>query len=127
MGDNLSECIHIKAKSFYIESESEPQDDYYVFAYTIKIANNGPEPAQLLSRHWFISDSEGETQEVFGEGVVGEKPTILPGEEYEYTSSVVLNTPIGMMEGRYRMVTDFGTCFDAQIMPFSLAKPELLH
>ena len=99
----------------YLDEQSEPEQDRYVFAYTIRIHNHGPVPAQLISRHWIITDANGKVQEVRGDGVVGEQPRLEPGEQFEYTSGAVLETPLGTMRGSYRMVDDDGTEFEAPI------------
>jgi ApaG protein len=119
--------IRIHVATDYIDDQSEPDADRYVFAYTITIANNGEVPATLMSRHWIITDANGKVQEVNGDGVVGEQPYLQPGERFRYSSGAVLETPVGAMQGMYRMVTDAGSSFDAPIEPFTLAVPGLLH
>lgn len=119
--------IRIDVDTMYIESESEPDADRYVFAYTITIRNEGEAPAQLLNRHWVITDANGKVQEVHGEGVVGEKPHLKPGEGFQYTSGAMLETPMGTMGGKYQMVTDAGETFDAAIPEFLLSTPRTLH
>jgi ApaG protein len=119
--------IHIHVATSYMDDQSEPEDDRYVFAYTITISNKGEEPATLLSRHWIITDANGKVQEVSGDGVVGEQPHLNPGERFRYSSGAVLETPVGAMQGLYRMQTDRGQSFDAPIQPFTLAVPGLLH
>jgi len=119
--------IRIHVATDYIDDQSEPDADRYVFAYTITIANNGEVPATLMSRHWIITDANGKVQEVNGDGVVGEQPYLQPGERFRYSSGAVLETPVGAMQGIYRMVTDAGSSFDAPIEPFTLAVPGLLH
>lgn len=126
MGDN--DCsIRIDVATSYVDDQSEPDSDRYVFSYTITISNQGNVPAQLLSRHWVITDANGKVQEVSGDGVVGEQPLLNPGERFRYSSGAVLETPVGAMQGLYRMETDAGTSFDAPIEPFTLAVPGLLH
>jgi ApaG protein len=98
-----------------------------VFAYTITISNEGDIPAQLISRHWVITDANGKVQEVSGDGVVGEQPHLEPGEVFRYSSGAVLETPVGAMQGLYRMKTDNGISFDAPIAPFTLAVPGVLN
>ena len=127
MLNNLSDQIKIDVDTVYIESESEPEEDRYVFAYTITIRNESDTPAQLLRRHWVITDGNGKVQEVRGEGVVGEKPHLKPGEGFQYTSGTMLETPIGTMGGSYEMVTDNGESFDATIPEFLLSTPRTLH
>jgi ApaG protein len=119
--------IQIQVATSYVDDESEPDSDRYVFAYTITISNSGDIPAQLISRHWVITDANGKVQEVNGDGVVGEQPKLNPGEEFRYSSGAVLETPVGAMQGLYRMQADGGGSFDALIAPFTLAVPGLLH
>jgi len=119
--------IDINVVTDYIAEQSDPAVDRYVFAYTITINNSGEIPAKLLNRHWLITDANGKVQEVRGEGVVGEQPHLYPGEFFEYTSGAVLETPVGIMEGEYEMVTDEGDTFLAPIDRFSLAIPRTLH
>ena len=119
--------IKIKVATSYVDDESEPDSDRYVFAYTITISNGGDVAAQLISRHWVITDANGKVQEVNGDGVVGEQPLLNPGEEFRYSSGAVLETPVGAMQGLYRMEADGGVGFDALIAPFTLAVPGLLH
>lgn len=119
--------INIAVKTHYIAEQSAPAQDRYVFAYTITIHNQGEIAAQLLSRHWIITDGEGKTQEVHGDGVVGEQPYLRPGEAFRYTSGTVLDTPVGSMQGSYQMQDEEGQRFDAPIPPFTLAIPRTLH
>jgi ApaG protein len=119
--------IRIQVATSYVDDESEPDSDRYVFAYTITISNTGAVPAQLISRHWIITDANGKVQEVNGDGVVGEQPLLNPGEDFRYSSGAVLETPVGAMQGLYRMEADGGVSFDALIAPFTLAVPGLLH
>ena len=119
--------IRIQVATSYVDDESEPESDRYVFAYTITISNSGDVPAQLISRHWIITDANGKVQEVNGDGVVGEQPKLDPGEEFRYSSGAILETPVGAMQGLYRMEADGGVSFDAPIAPFTLAVPGLLH
>ena len=125
---NKNQCqISIEVATDYVDDQSEPEYGRYVFAYTITIANKGDVAAQLLSRHWVITDANGKVQEVTGDGVVGEQPHLSPGESFRYSSGAVLETPVGAMQGSYRMVAENGTNFDAPIAPFTLAVPGLLH
>jgi ApaG protein len=119
--------IGIDVATHYVDDQSEPELDRYVFAYTITIANNGELPARLISRHWVITDANGKVQEVTGDGVVGEQPHLNPGEIFRYSSGAVLETPVGAMQGLYRMEADNGVNFDAPIAPFTLAVPGVLH
>jgi ApaG protein len=111
----------------YLDEQSEPDQDRYVFAYTIHIRNSGSVPAQLLGRHWVITDANGVVQEVSGEGVVGEQPWLQPGEDFSYTSGAVLQTNLGTMQGCYDMLADDGTRFEALIPAFTLCVPRTLH
>ena len=119
--------IGIDVATDYVDDQSEPGSDRYVFSYTITISNNGDTPARLISRHWVITDANGKVQEVTGDGVVGEQPHLNPGEVFRYSSGAVLETPVGAMQGLYRMEADNGVNFDAPIAPFTLAVPGLLH
>ena len=119
--------IKVEVATRYLESDSDPEDDRYVFAYTVTIINNGDSAAQLLTRHWIITHGNGKTQEVKGDGVVGKQPLIKPGEGYQYTSGTVLETPIGTMGGSYQMIADDGQEFDAPIPDFLLSTPHTLH
>jgi ApaG protein len=98
-----------------------------VFSYTITIRNEGQVAARLMTRHWIITDANGKVQEVQGEGVVGEQPYLKPGQGFRYSSGAILETPVGSMQGSYRMVADGGEVFDAPIAPFTLAMPGMLH
>ena len=123
-----SSCdIRIQVVTDYIDEQSAPEADRYVFSYTITISNAGNVPARLLSRHWIITDANGKVQEVSGDGVVGEQPHLNPGEQFRYSSGAVLETPVGSMQGLYRMQADNGLSFDAPIAPFTLAVPGVLH
>lgn len=119
--------IEVNVKTRYIEEQSSPEDERYVFSYNVTLHNTGDIAAKLMTRHWIITDANGNVQEVHGEGVVGEKPYLRPGESYEYTSGTVLETPVGSMQGSYQMVTDDGLAFDAEIPAFTLALPHTLH
>jgi ApaG protein len=119
--------IEVAVQSVYIDDESEPDANKYVFAYTVTIRNMGTVPAQLLTRHWTITDADGKIQEVRGEGVVGEQPRLAPGEDFQYTSAALIETPVGTMGGSYQMVADDGVSFDAEIPLFRLSIPNILH
>lgn len=119
--------ITVSAVPQFIADQSNPENDHYVFAYTITIRNTGSVAAQLVSRHWIITDADDETQEVRGLGVVGKQPLLQPGESFQYTSGCALPTPVGTMRGSYQMVAEDGTHFDADIPEFALAVPHTLH
>ncbi|MCA0394140.1 MAG: Co2+/Mg2+ efflux protein ApaG [Proteobacteria bacterium] len=119
--------LEIQIATQFLDEESVPEQDRYVFAYTIRIRNLGRLPAQVLGRHWIITDGNGQVEEVHGDGVVGEQPRLEPGEQFTYTSGATLPTSVGTMEGRYDMIGDDGTRFDAPIPPFTLAVPRTLH
>ena len=119
--------IDVQVETAYVSEHSEPDEDRFVFAYTITLVNRGSVTAQLISRHWFITDADNRTEEVEGEGVVGEQPVLKPGEGFRYTSGAVIETPVGTMHGSYQMVTQDGDQFDAEIAPFSLSEPMAFH
>jgi ApaG protein len=119
--------IRVSVRSQYLPERSSPKAGQYAFAYTVRIANEGEIVAQLKSRHWVITDADGKVQEVRGEGVVGEKPVLKPGQTFEYTSWCMLATPHGSMRGTYQMLREDGEGFDAQIAPFALALPYSLN
>ncbi len=119
--------IQIDVQTRYVEEQSNPDNDYYVFAYTITIVNRGNQPAKLISRHWIITDSNHKVQEVRGEGVVGEQPYLKPGEQFVYTSGTMLETSVGTMRGSYQMQANDGSMFDAPIDEFVLSTPRVLH
>lgn len=119
--------VRVTVESRYLPQESDPTAQRYVFAYTITIENNTSEASQLLNRHWFITDGQGELEEVHGPGVVGQQPRIQPGQGFRYTSGAILKTPVGVMRGHYEFVTDAGEHFDVAIPQFSLAVSELVH
>ena len=119
--------ISIDVETTYLDDQSEPREQRYVFAYTITIRNEGEVPAKLLTRHWIITDANGRVQEVRGDGVVGEQPYLKPGQGFRYSSGAVLETPVGTMQGSYQMIADDGAQFDAPIAAFRLAMPGMLH
>lgn len=127
MSDKHSYKILIDVETNYIRDQSDPDENRYVFAYTITITNNGSVPAQLISRHWIITDANNKVQEVRGEGVVGEQPHLSPGDSFRYTSAAMLETPVGCMQGEYQMIADDGVEFDAEIPAFNLSTPNTLH
>lgn len=124
MYESVTRNIHVVVRPKYLQSQSRPDDDHFVWAYTITIANKGVEIVTLRSRHWKITDDRGKMQEVRGEGVIGEQPTLAPGESFEYTSGVPLSTPSGFMVGTYQMETTGGERFDVDIPAFSLDSPQ---
>lgn len=115
--------IRVQVRSQYVPDRSDPPGSEWFFAYTIRIANESERTAQLLSRHWVITDGDGKVEEVRGPGVVGKQPILGPGEAFEYTSACPLKTPFGVMEGTYQMVDPEGQHFDVRIAPFSLSEP----
>ena len=127
MAESKKYQIAVTAVPQFIADQSDPDSERYVFAYTITIENVGTVAAQLISRHWLITDGNNEVQEVRGLGVVGKQPLLQPGESFEYTSGSSLTTPIGTMKGTYQMVGEDGTRFDAEIPEFVLAAPGMLH
>ena len=127
MSDNQKYRIDVRAVPEFVSEQSNPDNDHFVFAYTMTIRNTGSVAAQLVSRHWIITDATDEVQEVRGLGVVGHQPLLQPGESFEYTSGCALPTPVGTMRGTYQMVAEDGTHFDAEIPEFTLAIPRILH
>jgi ApaG protein len=125
--DNQQNDIRVDVETAYVPAQSDPDENRFVFSYTITIRNQGVVPAKLLTRHWIITDANGKVQEVRGEGVVGEQPHIKPGEGFRYSSGAVLETPVGAMQGAYSLVNDQGEAFDAPIAPFRLAVPGMLN
>lgn len=119
--------ILVETAPQYIESQSSPDSNRYIFAYTITITNVGITPAKLLTRHWLITDSNGKKQEVKGNGVIGEQPHLKPGETFRYTSGAMIETPVGVMQGKYVMLSDNGDQFKAAIPQFTLSIPRTLH
>ena len=128
MKDNkLANSIKVTAKVIYMENQSNPDEQRFVFGYTITIKNCGNKTARLLTRHWLITDSDGVVQEVYGDGVIGEQPYISPGAFHKYSSGAILRTPIGSMEGSYGMISEEKHVFDAKIPVFGLAVPAMLN
>ena len=119
--------VTVSAAVQYLPEQSDEKTGRYVFAYTINIRNTGEATAQLISRHWVITDSQGLVQEVRGLGVVGNQPVLRPGENHEYTSGTAIATPVGTMKGSYQMVAEDGTRFEAPIPEFTLSVPRVLH
>jgi ApaG protein len=127
MADSKKYEINVVVRTEYLPDQSDEAQDRYVFAYTITIANTGSVPAQLISRHWLITDATSKVQEVRGLGVIGEQPLLKPGEHFEYTSGAVIATPVGTMRGSYQMTAEDGTKFEAEIPEFTLSMPRVLH
>lgn len=127
MTDSSLNSIKVNVETRYLEEQSNPDDNYYVFAYTITIQNRGKQQAQLLTRHWVITDSNHKVQEVRGDGVVGEQPVLDPGEQFVYTSGTMIETSVGTMKGSYQMQAQDGSRFDATIDEFVLSTPRVLH
>ncbi len=123
----LTEGVRVTVTSRYLPEQSAPRARRYVWAYTVRIENEGTAPAKLVTRHWIITDARGEVDEVKGPGVVGEQPHLGPGESFQYTSGCVLQTPRGTMHGSYQMVRDDGRGFDADIAAFTLRMPSDLN
>lgn len=119
--------IHIQVRTSYITAQSRPEIQRFVYSYTITITNHSDSNAQLISRHWRITDAKDKLQEVKGLGVVGEQPLLAPGESYTYTSGVILETETGMMEGSYQMRRDDDSTFDAPVPMFALVPPHAIH
>lgn len=119
--------ISVEVKTAYLDDRSDPSRNQYVFAYTITLTNAGEAPAQLISRHWIITDADHKVQEVKGLGVVGQQPLIKPGESFEYTSGATLATAMGTMRGTYHMVDEDGGAFEVPIPAFTLSVPRVLH
>lgn len=122
-----SHRIDIEVETEFVPAQSAPDQRRFAFAYTITIHNTGEVAVKLLSRHWLITDGNGNVQEVTGDGVVGEQPYLAPGEGFRYSSGAMLETPVGAMEGKYHLRADDGREFDAPIPAFTLAVPNLLH
>jgi len=119
--------IKVSPKVTFLAEQSDPDKNHFVFAYTITVTNTGEVTAQLVSRHWIITDAEHRVQEVKGQGVVGKQPVLRPGESFEYTSGASIATPVGTMRGSYQMVAEDGTRFEAPIPEFTLSVPRVLH
>ena len=124
---NENHNVEVDVKTAYVPEQSLPEENRYVFSYTITIRNSGTVAAKLLTRHWLITDADEKVQEVKGDGVVGEQPHLDPGEQFQYTSGTILETPVGSMQGSYHMLADDGVEFDAPIQPFTLSIPHTLH
>jgi ApaG protein len=127
MSDTITRGIRIQVETSYVEERSEPQAGYFFFSYRVRISNEGHVTAQLLSREWVITDSDGNVERVQGPGVVGKQPVLDPGQSFEYTSFCPLRTSFGSMEGSYLMKTNTGETFEAIIDPFTLAVPGVVN
>jgi ApaG protein len=127
MAEAKKHDIRVEVTTDYLPEQSDPAAERFVFSYTITITNAGNIAAQLISRHWIITDADGRVQEVRGLGVVGHQPLLQPGERFEYSSGCALNTPVGTMKGSYQMAAEDGTQFDAPIDEFVLSMPRVLH
>jgi ApaG protein len=127
VSEAVTQGIRVVVKSVYVPEQSIPMSHRYVFAYTVRISNEGKKPAQLINRHWVITHGSGRVEEVRGPGVVGAQPRLEPGQHFEYTSGCVLSTPHGTMHGTYEMKRDDGGNFQATIAPFSLSMPYTLN
>lgn len=125
--NNLNYNIQVQVETEFLEHQSEPEANYFVFSYVITLYNHGTLPAKLVARHWIITDGNGVKKEVHGKGVVGEHPHLQPGESYSYSSGAIIQTPVGTMQGSYHMQADDGTRFESVIAPFRLAIDELVH
>lgn len=127
MNESNPYALAVQIRTRFDAEKSRPEDDHYVFVYTVTLHNAGQIPVQLLKRRWLITDANGSTEEVVGEGVVGEQPWMRPGDDFEYTSGAILKTDVGTMRGSYQLVADDGTHFEASIPQFTLSIPRTLH
>ena len=127
MADSKRYEVTVVPKAQYVAEQSDPERNHFVFAYTVRITNTGTVAARLVSRHWVITDADERVQEVTGAGVVGQQPTLKPGETFEYTSGASIATAVGTMRGTYRMLAEDGQPFDAAIPQFTLSVPRTLH
>ena len=127
MAESKKYEITVAPKAIFVEDQSDPSKDQYVFAYTITLTNTGTVPAQLISRHWLITDANSKVIEVKGLGVIGQQPMLKPGESFEYSSGTHLETAVGTMSGTYQMIAEDGQTFDAPIPLFTLSVPRILH
>jgi ApaG protein len=127
MSNTVTRQIRVEVESEYVEERSEPREQYFFFAYHVKISNEGLETVQLLSREWVITDGDGNSEHVVGPGVVGEQPVLAPGRAFEYSSFCPLRTNFGSMHGSYTMRTTTGETFEAAIAPFTLAMPGVVN
>ena len=125
MYEETTNGIKVSVRPVYLEDQSSPEDDHYVWAYNVRIENQGTQQVQLMNRHWRITDAMGRSQDVRGAGVVGEQPILQPGDSYEYTSGTPLQTPSGIMMGEYEMACQDGSGFEVTIPAFSLDSPHM--
>ena len=125
--ESVTRGVRVQVTARFVPERSTPEQGEWFFAYTIRIANEGDERVQLVSRHWIITDAHGEIEEVEGPGVVGHQPVLEPGQAFEYTSACPLKTAFGSMHGTYQMVAKGGESFDAEIAPFSLCEPYAIN
>jgi ApaG protein len=127
VSEAVTRGVRVRVRCQYAPDRSTPAANEWFFVYTITIANEGDETVQLKTRHWLITDGDGEVREVRGPGVVGEEPTLGPGQSFTYSSGCPLATPFGVMEGTYQMVNEAGDAFDVRIAPFTLSEPYIVH
>jgi ApaG protein len=127
MSDSEKYQVSVRAVARFLPEQSSPEGNQFVFAYRVTIRNTGSITVQLVSRHWIITDAANKVQEVRGLGVIGEQPTLKPGESHEYSSGSSLATPVGTMRGSYQMLAEDGTKFEAPIPEFVLSVPNALH
>jgi ApaG protein len=123
----VTQGVRVRVESEYAPTQSKPLQSQWFFLYTVTISNERDDTVQLVTRHWVITDGTGHIEEVRGPGVVGKQPTLQPGESFEYTSGCPLQTPFGVMEGTYQMISTSGESFDARIAPFTLSEPYTVH
>ena len=127
MSDAITRGVRVEVRPDYLPHQSDPRSGHWMFAYHVRISNQGTETVQLVGRHWVITDASGGVEEVRGPGVIGEQPVLKPGQQFDYTSGCPLPTPMGTMHGSYQMLTQKGERFDAEIAPFTLAEPYTLN
>ena len=127
MSEALTDGVRVTVESAYIAGQSRPEKGYFFFAYRVKISNDHTQAVKLVSRHWIITDALGKTEEVRGDGVVGEQPLLTQGQSFSYTSACPLPTPTGTMHGTYQMIREDGHQFDAVVAPFRLTARHLIH
>lgn len=123
----VTDSIRVRVVARHVPERSRPDEDQWFFAYSIRITNEGDQPVQLVSRHWYITDADGRVEEVSGPGVIGEQPFLQPGESFQYASACPLTTPMGTMHGAYRMARPDGRTFDVRVAPFTLSEPYAIN